>query len=479
MTATMILFELRSLLRDRAFELLAAILVAALALAAANGMRWLHFQQQALHHIKADEAEKLLTARTEAAAILSGRKPVPRGWWSNPADTRGFAYGFIRTHAIKPPGVLAPLTVGQTDLLPYYFKVNAGRRGSALASYELENPRRLLLGRFDLAFVIVFVLPVALLVAGYGALAVEREDGRLAILMVHGISPRRLALIRLAVRCGLLLMLTIAAVCAALALAGFDYSADGAAAALSRWLAVAIAYGAFWTAVTLLVVAFARSTSTAALSLAATWLVLVVIAPWALNLAANRLHPLPSRTAYVLAQRDASDAAEAQGSALLGRYLQDHPEFAPANTPVEAMHYSATDIATTQHVEAQLQPIEAEFDVRLAEQQRVIDRWQWLSPAVLTQQAFNELAGAGWSRHRALLAQANAHIDALRSYFNPRILRGEFTFDSFDEWPRYAWQEPAASEQQRRTRWALLGLLIPAGALLAFALWALNRRTRP
>jgi ABC-2 type transport system permease protein len=372
--------------------------------------------------------------------------------------------------------VLAPLTVGQTDLLPYYFKVNAGRRGNVLASYELENPRRLLLGRFDLAFVIVFVLPVALLIAGYGALAAEREEGRLALLMAHGITPRRLALTRVAVRCGLLLALTIAAVLLALTIAGFDVAANGAVTALIEWLTVALAYGVFWAAVTLLVVAFARSTSTAALSLAGTWLVLVVIAPWALNLAANRIHPLPSRTAYVLAQRDASDAAEAQGSALLGRYLQDHPEFAPANTPIDAMHYSATDIATTRHVEAQLQPIEAEFDARLAGQQRVIDRWQWLSPAVLVQQAFNELAGAGRSRHRAFLAQATAHIDALRSYFNPRILRGEFTFNSFDEWPRYAWQEPAPVEEQRRTRWALLGLLIPAGTVLAIALWALSGR---
>lgn len=219
-----------------------------------------------------------------------------------------------------------------------------------------------------------------------------------------------------------------------------------------------------------------RAAATAALSLAGLWLALVVIAPWSLNLAANLLHPLPSRTAYVLAQRAASDAAEAQGSELLGRYLHDHPEFAPANTPLEAMHYSATDIATTEHIEAELQPIQDEFEARLAAQQRVIDCWQWLSPAVLTQQAFNELAGAGWSRHRSFLAQTHAYIDTLRAYFNPRVLRGEFQFASFDEWPRYRWQEPEPAEAAQRVYSAIAGLVLPAAALLILATIVLRDR---
>lgn len=478
MNTTVILFELRSLLRDRAFVILAALLLAAVVLGAANGMRWLHFQQQAIAHVQAEEIEKLDAAKAEAAAILSGQKAPPRGWWSNPADTRGFAYGFVTTYAIKPPGVLAPLAVGQTDLLPYYFKVNAGKRSGALASYEAENPRRLLLGRFDLAFVFVFLLPLLLLAAGYGALAMEREDGRLALLVTHGVSPRRIALTRVALRAGIFTILALIVALATLAVFGFDFTTERAVASLLEWCAVALAYALFWTAMTLMVVALARNTATAALSLAGIWLLLVVIAPWALNLAASVLYPLPSRTGYILAQRAAADAAEEQGSALLGRYLHDHPEFAPASTPIEAMHYSATDIATTEHIEAQLRPVQREFEKRLADQQRVIDRWQWLSPAVLAQQAFNEMAGAGWSRHRAFLAQADAHIDALRSYFNPRVLRGEFQFTAFDDWPRYSWHEPWQTEERQRVYWALLGLLLPAVALVAAAVAALGNRKR-
>jgi ABC-2 type transport system permease protein len=125
-----------------------------------------------------------------------------------------------------------------------------------------------------------------------------------------------------------------------------------------------------------------------------------------------------------------------------------------------------------------LEPVQREFEKRLADQQRVIDRWQWLSPAVLVQQAFNEMAGAGWSRHRSFLGQADAHVDALRAYFNPRVLKGEFQFSAFDDWPRYSWREPPQTQQSGRVYWALLGLLLPAAALVAAAVAALSSRKR-
>ena len=119
MNTVLMRFELRLLMRDRAFQLLALLLMSAVALGVVNGMQWVHFQQRALAIAHSDEEAKLTSAKAEAAAILSKQKPMPRGWWSNPADVRGFAYGFVTTYAIKPPGTIAALTVGQTDLLPY------------------------------------------------------------------------------------------------------------------------------------------------------------------------------------------------------------------------------------------------------------------------------------------------------------------------------------------------------------------------
>ena len=55
-----------------------------------------------------------------------------------------------------PPGSLAALSIGQSDLLPYYFRMTTEARENVTSGAELENPQRLLTGRFDLAFVLIY-----------------------------------------------------------------------------------------------------------------------------------------------------------------------------------------------------------------------------------------------------------------------------------------------------------------------------------
>jgi ABC-2 type transport system permease protein len=197
---------------------------------------------------------------------------------------------------------------------------------------------------------------------------------------------------------------------------------------------------------------------------------------------ANALHPLPSRTGYVLALRAANDTVEAEAARnqLLELYLKDHPELAPPGVKVDSMHYTAANIAATKSVEARLRPVEARLAAQLAAQQELIDRWQWFSPAILAQAAFGELAGAGWPRHRAFLAQVDAYLDTLRGYFEPRVLSGRFEFRGFDEWPRFAWREPDAREARLTLSRSLAGLVSPALllALAGNALLGRHARTR-
>ncbi len=477
MLPTMLRFELRMLARERAFWGLCALLAIVVAFGTANGLRWERFQRDAIAQASGEQEERTARARVGAEAIRSGAKTRPRGWWNDPSDVRGFAYYQMAAYAVKPPAALAALAVGQGDLLPFYYRLNAGARSGFMSAYEVENPRRLLLGRFDLAFVVVFLVPLVLLAATYDAVASEHEEGRLPLLRAHGITPRRLALVRVSLRSSILGLVAATALLLTLAAGGFDLGPPGALGATAAWSGVAAAYAAFWSGLSLLVVALARRSAVAALALAAAWLVLVVLTPWGVNLAANGRHPLPSRTEYVLALRAANDLVEDESRRyeLLAAYLHDHPELAPPGGKAEAMHYTAANIVATEQVEAGLRPVQARFDAQLAHQQALVDRWQWLSPALLAQQAFVELSGAGWSRHRSFLEQVEGYSTALRAYFNPLVLSGRFEFSAFDEWPRFAWREPDSGEAAARVRNASAGLMIPALLLAAAGLVILSR----
>jgi ABC-2 type transport system permease protein len=473
MISTLLRFELRALLRDRATLPLLAVFALLLALGLANGLRWAEFQRTALARTAAADTTALAAAETLAGKILRAEQPAPRGWWNNPSDVRGFAHYLMVTHATKPPTPLAPLALGQSDLLPYYFKVSARTSLASLTAYEIENPHRLLLGRFDLAFALITLLPLVVAALGYNVLAADRERGTLALLVAQPVSLARLIAARLALRIAALALVVIPTLSVGLALGGFAFTAPGAFRALALWSLVVVAYTAFWFALTTLVAVRARSSASAALSLGGAWLVLVVVLPWSLNLAATHLHPLPSRLEFIGTQRDAADAAEAKRSDLLGRYLHDHPEFAPADGKPAQAGSAAIGVAANALVEASLLPVQARFDGQLARQQALIDRWQWLSPAILTQQAFNDLAGASRTRHTAFLVQTADYLAALRRYFNPAIIAGNFTFTAFRDWPRWTWREPAPVRTS--THAALLGLLLPALACAALTVRTLRR----
>ncbi|MEJ7658781.1 MAG: hypothetical protein WKG07_03710 [Hymenobacter sp.] len=53
---------------------------------------------------------------------------------------------------------------------------------------------KLLVGNFDLAFVLVYLLPLFVIALGYGLLAGEQESGVLPLLRVQAASVRRLLL---------------------------------------------------------------------------------------------------------------------------------------------------------------------------------------------------------------------------------------------------------------------------------------------
>ena len=61
-----------------------------------------------------------------------------------------------------------------------------------MATTEIENPNRLLAGRFDLAFVIVFLYPLLILTLSYNMLSAEQEQGTLALTLSQPVSLRTL-----------------------------------------------------------------------------------------------------------------------------------------------------------------------------------------------------------------------------------------------------------------------------------------------
>jgi ABC-2 type transport system permease protein len=468
MFTTAFRWEVRALRRDPAIRVALVLAIAAVGFALFNGIRW----HAHLDNVRAAAIARDGAARVEARALAvridskAERAPfVTR----DPRNAYGYANNLMAHYAVLPATPLAALTVGQSDLLPSVLSLAPARLPSLVGGAEPENPHRLLIGRFDAAFAVVFLVPLLIIALCYALLTGERERGTLALVLAQPLTARSLFAAKLVPRVLLVLGLVALVAVAFMLIMPADWPR------LALWFAVALAYGAFWFALSAAVIVRSGGSATHAVTLAAVWLGLTLLLPAGINLAVKTLAPVPSRIELILALRDATDAASAERSKLLGAFYEDHPELAPAGGGgASGGDFVTLQLVTNQRVERDLAPVLNRYEAQLARQQALVEGLQYLSPALLTQAALAEAAGTGLTRHRWFFTQAVQHHAQLRAFFDPRA----FTKEKFAEWddvPAFKFVDEPVAAVVARILPPLAALLL---ATLALGLWSWRRMPR-
>jgi ABC-2 type transport system permease protein len=464
--------EWRTLTADTSLWLVVGVFALAIAYGTFNGVRWVRFQQQAIADASREERERFARHEAAIARIAAGELKVSP--FADPRNPQAAGSRLGARYAVLPPSPLAALSIGQSDLLPSYFKITSDSKENVTAGAELENPHRLLTGRFDLAFVIIYLYPLLILALSYNLLSAEKEQGTLALVLAQPVSLRTLTAGKVTLRFVVFLVTVGGMALVAAMVAGVDVSAPGAAPGLTLWLAAVALYGLVWFALAVAVTSFGRPSATNAMVLAASWLGGVVLLPALFNLLATSAYPVPSRVEMIQAVREASDAANAEGSRLLSRYYEDHPELA-AGDAVQAMNdFSIIRVAVGADVERRVRPVIERYEAQLASQQRLIARLRFLSPAILMQDALNDVSGTGTARHRHFMEQVGEYHSQWRDHFVPLIFK-KAQLARFSDLPAFGYREEPRNALARRVGTALGGIAVMALLLAAFG-WAGLRR---
>ena len=445
--------ERRLLAADRALRIALVIFAALFVYALANGVVWDRFQARTVEAARNGNAERVRGLEQELTDIANGAQPSSP--FRDPRAPIVLGGGRGAHTAVLEPGPLAALAVGQSDLLPYYYDVSIYTNESSFQQNgEVENPLNLMVGRFDLAFVTVYLLPLLVLALSFNVLSEEREQGTLALTLSQPVSARDVVGAKLAFRA-----LLVVGLAAGVSLLGI--LATGGFAASGRallWCAAVTVYALFWFALAAWVNSLRRSSAWNATVLVGAWLVLVVVLPAAINIAASLLHPLPSRVEMITAQREASNDAVNRRSELLARYLEDHPEMASGVVPEEpgmaALTWAATDA-----VNGRLEEVTAVHDARRAEQLALIGRYRFLSPALLAQGVLMDAAGTGDARFARFQSQVRDFAEQWRQFFVPAILADErMTASVLPDVPRFQFVDEQPADVARRGAVPLLAL---------------------
>jgi ABC-2 type transport system permease protein len=259
-------------------------------------------------------------------------------------------------------------------------------------------------------------------------------------------------------------------------LAGVDWAAADAAPRLGLWMGLVLLYGAFWFACGVAVNALGRTSSANAMILAGVWLGFAVLLPSALHLASSSLYPVPSRVEMIQAMRNAGVEAQQKGSQKLAAFYEDHPELAPVLGEKKAPDYASLTYAAQQEVDRLVQPVLDNYDRQVAAQQALVDRFSFLSPAVLTHQALADLAGTGLPAYRHFNEQASRFLKTWQDFFFPRIFKRELlTAAQLSALPRFTYQPEPFSSVASRAGAAALGIAVPLAAAVFLALRWMRR----
>lgn len=315
---TLLGYELRLLLRQR-LTIIALIVLAMLTSAAlAAGIAEVARQRAAIAAIPAAQAEDIAAV----AAYVDRTKDAGSAAY----------YSFHPTW--DAPAPLAFAALGMRDVSPYILRVRALGLEAQIYDGDTFNPELALPGRFDFAFVLVFLAPLFVIALFHDLVSGEREAGRQRTLEALPHGGRALWWRRTALRLILLWAALGLPFAAAAVIEGVGFGT------LVIVLASAFAYLLFWVGCAALVGRLRWSSVTNAATLAAAWLVLVLIVPTLANVVINAAVPVNQGAEIALAQREAVNHAwDIPREDTMRRFYANHPEWANSAALGPEFHY--------------------------------------------------------------------------------------------------------------------------------------------
>ena len=409
------LFREASLLLRSSTALAAFVLLAVLAsVSVAIGLRDMAGQEAAIERMIALQAEDALAVKQHAGE-----------------DAGSAAY--YRFHATwDAPAPLAFAALGQRDVSPTMLRIRALALEGQIYESEAGNPEVALPGRFDFAFVLIYLAPLVLIALLHDLWSSEREAGRLASLQAMPGARWRVWGARVLVRSALVAIALLIPFLVGAVLR------SASATETAQFVGLILALVAFWTIAALIVAARGARSAANAATLAALWFVLTLIAPAGANLAINAATPIPQGAALVRENREAvHDAWDLDRNATLARFYETHPEWAhsaPVGIAFDWKWYYAFQQLGDEHV-AQMSRA---YRAGVAQREHRAGLVSWALPPIAIQRGLHRLANTDVSAQLAYQDRIRAFHERLRRFYYPYLFDGAtFTPADYNRAPEY------------------------------------------
>lgn len=376
----------------------------------------------------------------------------------------------IRIPMVLPPAPLADFASGSMDLIPTTTTLTAwSNPGSLFSEYEIANPTVLQIGGFDFTFLAVVILPILMIGASFDIVAGDRERGRARLVAAQAGHVGPSVWKRLIMR-----NLAIWAVFAVIAIiAGIAVSHTASAERVTHllvWLSMTAIYALFWFAMIAFFSAVLKRSETVAAALFASWAIFVFAVPAISSAVAEASYPPPSRLAFLSEMREAEAEAKLETAELTAGFLADHPELTVSDAAIPAFYQS--NFLANQAVTTRVKPLLERFNQSRRQRAALIDKFQYLSPALIINRALSTIAGGDVDRGKAFQEQARAALEDFTARIGTAVVaKQRISVAEFDEIPTYDYREKSFAV-------TLSPLILPALYLIVASIVLLSLSVR-
>jgi len=375
--------------------------------------------------------------------LLETLQKIERGekvdlpYWKLPSEPMTIGYRNPRL-AILQPEKFSFLATGQSDMYTHFKSPTVYGNNFALDYSEMVNPVQLLFGNFDLAFVIIYILPLLIIAFTFNVLSKEKELGTFQLLGAQPISMIKWLLQKMTIRYIIFTTITILSLLIIIAI--FSSNAFSNVDNLISLFLLISSYILFWFAVSTIVNIKINNSSKNAFALIAVWLLIVLIIPATINQIGNSLYPTPSRLKMINEIRLIKKENEEKQNEIMDSYLRDHPELAQENDK-QKFGFWHKYFASEKVMEEKTKPLLAEYDLQLKKQQSLINTFKYISPGILMQQSLNNIAGTSEKNYNDYKKQVFEFSSEWRNYLVPMLFKGQkFKAQNYNELPNFTYK---------------------------------------
>jgi len=430
-------YELKLLLRSRWIPLLGFILLLLFGFSVFNGKEKVEKREKDILAAKTEVTEsdammlKLLDSVEQGLEVSASR-------WTIPTSPMAVGNYHPRVAAMEPQP-MAFVSTGQADLFTHYVKPTVSGDDFALNFTEMTSPVQLLFGSFDLAFVIIYLLPLIIIAFSYNVLSAEKESGSLRLLAAQPIGIQNWVMQKLGLRFFWLSLLVIISLVVVFTLLVIDSLKESAI--ILGLLGILLAYMLFWFALAFLINLWVGSSAKNAVALLGLWVMFVLLIPSVLNQLGNTLYPMPSRNLMINEMRTMKAEVTERQDEILDNFLRDHPEYALNDTTQNRGFYHRY-MASQKLIKEELAPLVSSYEEQLQNQQGWIGKFKWLSPAIMVQESLNNIAGTSTEDYENYRKQVTHFAGEWRGHFMPFLYNNqEFSQKDYTNLPSFKYKK--------------------------------------